>query len=32
MAFWIENIIFSLLYYHLLVAKKGGYLDCLVVA
>ena len=32
MAFWIENIIFPLLYDHLLVAKKGGYLDCLVVA
>ena len=32
MAFWIENIIFPLLYDHLPVAKKGGYLDCLVVA
>ena len=32
MAFWIENIIFPLLYDHLLVAKKGGYFDRLVVA
>ena len=32
MAFRIENIIFSLLYDHLLVAKKGGYFDSLVVA
>ena len=32
MAFRIENIIFSLLYDHPLVAKKGGYFDNLVVA
>ena len=32
MAFWIENIIFPLLYDHLLVAKKGCYFDSLVVA
>ena len=32
MAFWIENIIFPLFYDHLLVAKKGGYFDSLVVA
>lgn len=32
MAFWIENIIFPLLYDHLLVAKKGGYFDSFVVA
>ena len=32
MAFRIKNIIFSLLYDHLPVAKKGGYFDCFVVA
>ena len=32
MAFWIENIIFPLLYDHPLVAQKGGYFDRLVVA
>ena len=30
MAFRIENIIFPLLYDHLLVAKKGGYFDSLL--
>ena len=32
MVFWIENIIFPLLYDHPLVAQKGGYFDCFVVA
>lgn len=31
MSFWIENIIFPLLYDHLPVAKKGGYFDSFVV-
>ena len=32
MAFWIENIIFPLLYDHPLVAQESGYFDNLVVA
>ena len=32
MAFWIENIIFPLLYDHPLVAQKGGYFDSFIVA
>ena len=32
MVFWIENIIFPLLYDHPLVAQESGYFDRLVVA